>query len=278
MREVIRAYQDAVTKAVRKYDGFVAGFRGDGVLVYFGYPNAHEDDAERAVRAALELVPAVGAIKVAVPLNTRVGISTGLVVVGDLIGSGDTQERNMVGDTPNLAARLLALAEPDSVVLSEETRGMLGGFFELEDLGPRPLKGIEQPVRAWSVLRSKSVESRFEALHGAALTEFSGREDELQLLLKRWAKAKSGEGQVVLISGEPGIGKSRLTAALMEEIADEPHTRLSYFCSPQHTDSAFYPVINHMERAGGLCAWRQRGGEARQARQDCSRPIRSHRT
>ena len=252
LRGVIRAYQDAVTKAVRKYDGFVAGFRGDGVLVYFGYPNAHEDDAERAVRAALELVPAISAIRAIVPLSTRVGISTGLVVVGDLIGSGDTQERNMVGDTPNLAARLLALAEPDSVVLSEESRGMLGGFFELEDLGTRPLKGIEQPVRAWSVLRSKPVESRFDALHGAALTELSGRDDELQLLLKRWQKAKSGEGQVVVLSGEPGIGKSRLTAALMEAIEQEPHTKLRYFCSPQHTDSAFYPVINHLERLAGF--------------------------
>ena len=252
LRAVIRAYQEAVSKAIRQYDGFVAGFRGDGVLVYFGYPNAHEDDAERAVRAALDLISAVGTIPSAAPLETRVGIATGLVVVGDLIGTGDTQERNMVGDTPNLAARLLALAEPDSVVIADETRGMLGGFFELEDLGPRPVKGIEHPVRSWAVLRSRAVESRFDAMHMAALTAFSGREDELDLLLKRWRRAKDGEGQVVLISGEPGIGKSRLTAALMEETGAEPQARLRYFCSPQHTDSAFYPIIAQMERAAGF--------------------------
>ncbi|PKP68241.1 MAG: guanylate cyclase, partial [Alphaproteobacteria bacterium HGW-Alphaproteobacteria-5] len=229
LRAVIRAYQEAVTKIVRAYDGFVAGFRGDGVLVYFGYPQAHEDDVERAVRAALELVPAVSTIKAAEPLKTRVGIATGLVVVGDLIGSGDTSERNMVGDTPNLAARLLALAEPNSVVIADEAREMLGDFFDFEDLGLRHVKGIEHPVRSWTVMNPRAVESRFEAMHGAVLTEFSGREDELQLLLKRWSKAKTGDGQVVLISGEPGIGKSRLTAALMEEIASEPHVRLRYF-------------------------------------------------
>jgi len=252
VREVIRAYQEAVTRAVKHYDGFVAGFRGDGVLVYFGYPQAHEDDTERAVRAALELVPAVSAIQSAEPLKTRVGIATGLVVVGDLIGSGDTSERNMVGDAPNLAARLLSLAEPNSVVLADEAREMLGDFFDFEDLGLRHVKGIEQPVRSWAVMKPRAVESRFEAMHGAALTEFSGRDDELQLLLKRWQKAKTGEGQVVLISGEPGIGKSRLTAALMEAIPCEPHARLRYFCSPQHTDSAFHPVIGHLERGAGF--------------------------
>ena len=173
-------------------------------------------------------------------------------MVGDLIGSGDTQERNMVGDTPNLAARLLALAEPNSIVIADETRLMLGDFFDFEDLGLRHVKGIEHPVRSWMVMSPRAVESRFEALHSAALTEFSGRDDELALLSKRWIKAKGGEGQAVLISGEPGIGKSRLTAALMGEIANEPHTRLRYFCSPQHTDSAFYPVIHHMERMAGF--------------------------
>jgi len=252
LRGVIRAYQEAVTKIVKQYDGFVAGFRGDGVLVYFGYPTAHEDDVERAVRAALELVPAVGALHSAEPLKTRVGIATGLVVVGDLIGSGDTSERNMVGDTPNLAARLLSLAEPNSVVLADEAREMLGDFFDFEDLGARHVKGLEQAVRSWAVMKPRTVESRFDAMHGAALTELSGREEELQILLKRWQKAKTGEGQVVLISGEPGIGKSRLTAALMVAIGEEPHTRLRYFCSPQHTDSAFYPVINHMERLAGF--------------------------
>ena len=251
-RDVIRAYQDAVTAIVRTYDGFVGGYRGDGVLICFGYPLAHEDDVERAVQAAIAIVAAVGEIEAAQPLQTRAGIATGRVVVGDLIGSGDTQERNMVGETPNLAARLLALAKPDSVVISDETRKMLGGFFELEDLGLRHVKGIDEPVRSWTVMNPRAVESRFDALHTAALTEFVGREDELQLLLKRWRKAKGGEGQVVLISGEPGIGKSRLTAALMDEIATGPHARLRYFCSPQHTDSAFYPVIGQLERAAGF--------------------------
>ena len=225
---------------------------GDGVLVYFGYPQAHEDDAERAVRAGLELVPAVGALKTHAPLQTRVGIATGLVVVGDLIGSGASQEQAIVGETPNLAARLQGIAEPNSVVIAESTRKLLGNLFELEDLGAKDLKGIAGPVRAWAALRPASVESRFDALHASGLTELVGREEELEILLRRWSKAKGGEGQVVLLSGEPGIGKSRLTAALLERLATEPHTRLRYFCSPQHTDSAFYPIISQMERAAGF--------------------------
>ena len=195
--------------------------------IYFGYPQAHEDDAERAVRAGLELVAAVGALKTHAPLQTRVGIATGLVVVGDLIGSGASQEQAIVGETPNLAARLQGVAEPNSVVIAESTRKLVGNLFELEDLGPKDLKGISGPVRAWAALRPASVESRFEALHASGLTELVGREEELELLLRRWSKAKTGEGQVVLLSGEAGIGKSRLTAALMERLADEPHTRLA---------------------------------------------------
>ena len=230
----------------------MAKYMGDGVLVYFGYPQAHEDDAERAVRAGLELVAAVGALKTHAPLQTRVGIATGLVVVGDLIGSGASQEQAIVGETPNLAARLQGVAEPNSVVIAESTLKLVGNLFELEDLGAQNLKGIEGPVRAWVALRPSSVESRFDALHAGALTELVGREEELELLLRRWSKAKSGEGQVVLLSGEPGIGKSRLTAALLERFAAEPHTRLRYFCSPQHTDSALYPIISQMERAAGF--------------------------
>ena len=225
---------------------------GDGVLIYFGYPQAHEDDAERAVRAGLELVAAVGALKTHAPLQTRVGIATGLVVVGDLIGLGASQEQAIVGETPNLAARLQGIAEPNSVVVAESTRKLVGNMFELQDLGAQELKGMSGPTRAWAALRPSSVESRFDALHAGALTELVGREEELELLLRRWSKAKTGEGQVVLLSGEPGIGKSRLTAALMERLAPEPHTRLRYFCSPQHTDSALYPIISQMERAAGF--------------------------
>ena len=225
---------------------------GDGVLVYFGYPQAYEDDAERAVRAGLELVAAVGALKTHAALQTRVGIATGLVVVGDLIGSGASQEQAIVGETPNLAARLQGVAEPNSVVIAESTRRLVGNLFELQDLGAQDLKGIVGPVRAFAALRPSSVESRFEALHASGLTELVGREEELELLLRRWAKAQTGEGQVVLLSGEAGIGKSRLTAALMERLATEPYTRLRYFCSPQHTDSALYPIISQMERASGF--------------------------
>ena len=252
LREVISAYQKCVAETVQRFGGFVAKFMGDGVLIYFGYPQAHEDDAERAVRAGLELVAAVSDLKTPAPLQTRVGIATGLVVVGDLIGSGASQEQAIVGETPNLAARLQGVAEPNSVVIAESTRKLVGNLFELQDLGAQDLKGIGGSVRAWAALRQAPVESRFEAFHASGLTELVGREEELEILLRRWSKAKRGEGQVVLLSGEPGIGKSRLTAALLERLATEPHTRLRYFCSPQHTDSALYPIISQMERAAGF--------------------------
>jgi class 3 adenylate cyclase/predicted ATPase len=252
LREVISAYQKCVTETVQRFGGFVAKYMGDGVLVYLGYPHAHEDDAERAVRAGLELVAAVSALKTHAPLQTRVGIATGLVVVGDLIGSGASQEQAIVGETPNLAARLQGVAEPNSVVIAESTRKLLGNLFEIEDIGAQDLKGISGRVQAWAALRPSLVESRFDALHASGVTELVGREEELELLLRRWSKAKTGEGQVVLLSGEAGIGKSRLTAALLERLASERHTRLRYFCSPQHTDSAFYPIIRQMERAAGF--------------------------
>jgi class 3 adenylate cyclase len=252
LREVISAYQKCVTETVGRFGGFVAKYMGDGVLVYFGYPHAHEDDTERAVRAGLELVAAVSGLKSRVGLQTRVGIATGLVVVGDLIGSGASQEQAIVGETPNLAARLQGIAEPNSVVIAEDTRKLLGNLFELEDLGAKDLKGITGSVRAWAAMRPASIESRFEALHASGLTELVGRDEELEILLRRWSKAKTGEGQVVLVSGEPGIGKSRLTAALFERLAAEPHTRLRYFCSPQHADSAFFPIISQLERAAGF--------------------------
>jgi class 3 adenylate cyclase len=252
LREVISAYQKCVADTVQRFGGFVAKYMGDGVLVYFGYPQAHEDDAERAVRAGLGLVANVGDLKTHAVLQTRVGIATGLVIVGDLIGSGASQEQAIVGETPNLAARLQGIAEPNGVVIAESTRKLVGNLFELEDLGAKDLKGVEGSVRAWAALRPSSVESRFEALHASGVTELVGREEELELLLRRWSKATTGEGQVVLLSGEPGIGKSRLTAALMERVAPESHMRLRYFCSPQRTDSALFPIISQMERAAGF--------------------------
>jgi hypothetical protein len=252
LREVISAYQKVVAQTVGRFGGFVAKYMGDGVLVYFGYPQAHEDDAERAVRAGLELGAAVSGLKTHAALKARVGIATGLVVVGDLVGSGASQEQAIVGETPNLAARLQGVAEPNTVVIAESTRKLLGTLFELEDWGAQNLKGITGRVPAWVALRPSSVESRFDALHADALTELIGREEELELLLRRWSKVKTGDGQVVLLSGEPGIGKSRLTAALLERLANEPHTRLRYFCSPQHTDSSLYPIISQMERAAGF--------------------------
>ena len=252
LREIISTYQKCTTETVRRFGGFVAKYMGDGILIYFGYPHAHEDDAERAVRAGLELITAVTSLKSPVQLQTRVGIATGVVVVGDLIGSGASQEQAIIGETPNLAARLQGVAEPNAIVIAESTRRLVGNLFELADLGPKELKGISGPVRAWSALRPASVEGRFEAFHASGLADLVGREEELQLLLRRWSKAKIGEGQVVLLSGEAGIGKSRLTAALLERLATEPHTRLRYFCSAQHTDSAFYPIIGQMERAAGV--------------------------
>jgi class 3 adenylate cyclase len=249
LREVISAYQKCVAETVSRFGGFVAKYMGDGVLVYFGY--AHEDDAERAVRAALELIEAVSALKAASPLKTRVGIATGLVVVGDLIGTGSAQEQAVVGETPNLAARLQGIAQPNTVVIAESTRRLLGSLFDLRDLGAQDLKGIDGPVRTWAALRASSVESRFEALR-TTTTPLVGRDEEIDLLLRRWEQVKAGEGCVVLISGEPGIGKSRIAEAVQEHLAVEPHTRLRFFCSPHHQDSALYPTIAHLERAAGF--------------------------
>jgi class 3 adenylate cyclase len=258
LREIIAAYHRRVAKVVARYGGFVAKYMGDGALAYFGYPQAHEDDAERAVRTGLKLaatISRVGAGGVEVePLQVRVGIATGLVIVGDLVGAGEAQERGIVGETPNLAARLQVLAEPNGVVIRASTRRLLGDLFEVRDLGAVEVKGFAAPVPAWQVLRESRIESRFEALHSAAaLTPLVGREEEIELLLGRWQRARSGEGQVVLISGEPGIGKSRLIAALQDRIVDEPqHARLRYFCSPYHQNSALHPVIAQLERAAGF--------------------------
>ena len=251
LREVISGYQKCVAQTVQRFGGFVAKYMGDGVLVYFGYPQAHEDDAERAVRAGLELIAAVTALASPASLQTRVGIATGLVVVGDLIGSGEAQERGIVGETPNLAARLQGIAEPNTVVIAESTRKLLGSLFELQDLGAMEVKGISEPVRAWAAARPSLVESRFEALR-TATTPLVGRDEEIELLMRRWAQAKAGDGCVVLISGEPGIGKSRIAETMQERLGAEPHTRLRFFCSPYHQDSALYPAIAQLERAAGF--------------------------
>jgi len=247
LRDILGAYHRCVADTVAHFAGFVAKYMGDGVLIYFGYPEAHEDDAERAVRAGLAVVDAVGHLATPEPLNVRLGIASGLVVVGDLIGAGAAQERGVVGETPNLAARLQALATPGALVIADSTRRQIGALFAVEDLGPRPLAGFAEPQRAWRVFGESGVVSRFEALRSQA-APLVGRDEELDLLLRRWQQAKVGEGQVMLISGEPGIGKSRLTAALSERIESEPHTRLRYFCSPHHQDSVLYPFITQLER------------------------------
>ena len=249
LREVIGAYHGCVEKVVARFGGFVAKYMGDGVLVYFGYPQAHEDDAERAVRAGLALVGATGELEAPERLRVRLGVASGLVVVGDLIGSGAAQERGVVGETPNLAARLQALAAPDTLVISESTRRQIGALFEIEDLGPQPLAGFGEPQRAWRVVGESGLLSRFEALRAASLTPLVGREEEIDLLQRRWRRAVSGEGQVVLICGEPGIGKSRLAAALRERLEGEDLTRLRYFTSPHHQESALYPFVAQLERA-----------------------------
>jgi class 3 adenylate cyclase/predicted ATPase len=247
-REVIAAYHSAVADVVRSFDGFVAKYMGDGILVYFDYPQAHEDDAERAVRAGLGSVDAVSRLD----LQARVGIATGLVVVGDLIGEGSAQEQSVAGETPNLAARLQALAESGAVVIGAATRRLLGDLFECRDLGAIDVKGISAPVPAWQVLRPSAVASRFEALRGSALTPLVGRDEEIDLLLRRWTRAKADDGQVVLVSGEPGIGKSRITAELEGRLRTEPHIRLRYFCSPYYQNSALYPFVEQLGRASGF--------------------------
>ena len=251
MREIMSAYHHRCAEVISKSGGFVAKYMGDGVLAYFGYPQAHEDDAERAVRCGLALVEAACRIQTShgATLQVRVGIATGVVVVGDLIGEGAAQEQGVVGETPNLAARLQTLAEPGQVVIAPSTRRLTGGLFEYRDLGRVVLKGLADPIQAWQVLAASAVQSRFEAQHETSLAPLVGREEELELLLRRWNQASQGEGRVVLLTGEPGVGKSRLIAALQERLQSQPHVRIRYFCSPQHTDSALYPIINQLERA-----------------------------
>src|SRR5215467_1288881 len=256
MRAVIDAYHATCARITRTYDGFLAEFRGDGILAYFGYPLAHEDNAERTVRAALDIVAIVARLETHAgePLAVRIGIATGLVVIGDLSRQGALREHAVVGETPNLAGRLQALAEPGTVVVGASTRRLLGDLFRLRDLGLHEVKGIAERVAAWAVEGISDSESRFEAVRTVRLPDLIGRDDEINFLLDRQRLAWNGEGQIVLISGEPGIGKSRLVAALAERIDGEPHTRLRYQCSPYHTNSALHPFIAQLERAAGFKA------------------------
>jgi len=258
LREVLRAYQEICAEVTGRYDGYIAKYIGDGLLVYFGYPQAHEDDAQRAVRAGLEIVVSVAGLseRIREPLNidlaVHLGIHTGLVVAGEM-GAGDTREEMaIVGETPNVAARLEGLAEPGSVLISESTHNLIEGLFVCENLGPQSLKGISKPVDVYRVQGETDARSRFEAVASRGLMPMVGREQEMALLLDRWEQAKGGEGQVVLLSGEAGIGKSRIVEMLRDGVGAEDHVRLRYQCSPYHTNSALHPIIDQLERAGGF--------------------------
>ncbi len=259
MRDLVGAYQDVCQSAIKRYDGYVARYAGDGVLAYFGYPQAHEENAERSVRAGLAIVDGMRLLnrrlaERRVELNVRIGIATGTVVVGDVIGEGASQESAVLGETPNVASRLQALAQPNTVVIAPETRRLAHEYFEYRDLGEQNLKGIAAPVQAWEVLRERATELRFGMRQGAGTTPLVGRSEELALLLRRWGRAKDGEGQVALLSGEPGIGKSRLAQALCESIAAEPHNLIRYQCSPYHTNSALHPIAEQIRRMAGIDA------------------------
>ena len=249
MRIIISSYHKAAAKAVQDYDGFVAKYMGDGILAYFGYPKAHEHDAEHAVQAGLAITEVAPTLENAFgeTLHVRVGIATGIVVVGDIVGSGELGERDVVGDTPNLAARLQGIAKPDSVVIAEATRRLIGDLFQLSDLGTQELKGIASETRAFEVVRARSVESCFEAMRGA-LTPLVGRDEEIELLLHLWGKAKDGEGQVVLLSGEAGIGKTRLVEVLKQRARVQPSACSEFRCSPEHRSTALYPVVEFLQR------------------------------
>ena len=250
--EVIAAYHKCTADVVTRFGGYVAKYMGDGVLVYFGYPEAHEADAENALRAGLALVDSVAKLFAEGRHQIRIGVATGLVVVGELVGTGTAQERNVVGETPNLAARLQSSAAPNTVVIAATTRRLAGEHFDYEAIEPTTLKGFQEPISAWRVLRERTIASRFEAIRAASLTPLIGREEEMELLLRRWQQIKDGEGRVVLLSGEPGIGKSRLTAALENSLKPETRICLRYFCQPHHQGSALQPVLAHLAHAAGF--------------------------
>ena len=244
---VIRNYQATVATTIERFGGFIARYVGDGVLIYFGWPEAREADAERAVRAALAVISEIArAPNAGERLRLRIGIATGLVVIGEMIGTGEAKQQTAIGETPNLAARLQSLASDDGVVIDASTRHQIGRLFDCADLGHVELKGIPGPVQVWQVLKEAAVGSRFEALHDTVLTPLVGREEELELLLRRWAQVQTGTGRAVMIAGESGIGKSRLVAALEERLHGENYGRLRYFCSPDYSDSPLQPIIRQL--------------------------------
>lgn len=253
-RDLIRAYQNTCASVVARFDGFVAKLMGDGLLIYFGWPRAHEDDAERAVSAGLGILKAVQSMTAVKgrPPAVRIGIATGRVVVGDIVGEGASQEAAIVGEAPNLAARLQAIAEPNTIVISEATHGLAGGLFECTSLGARTLKGFGTPLAVWRVDASRPIESRFEATRMRSLTPFIGRDEEIAILERRWQRARRGEGQVVLLSGEAGIGKSRIVSAFRERLGAQSHTWLRYQCSPYYTNSALYPIVEQLALAARI--------------------------
>lgn len=254
MRTLIGAYHSRITEVIGPYQGIIARYMGDGVLVYFGYPQAHEDDAEQAVRAGLALVDAVAKLSTDTDaaLSARIGIATGVAVVGDRTGEGAARERAAIGETPNLAARLQTLAEPGTVLICPNTRRLTGGHFDYHDIGPQTLKGWAEPIPVWQVVGTSGVESRFAAMHKTKLPPLVGREEETDLLLRRWRHATQEEGRVVMLTGEPGIGKSHIALALDERLQSESHITLRYFCSAHHTNSALFPFISQLERAAGF--------------------------
>jgi class 3 adenylate cyclase len=251
LRELLRRYQDTVVSIAASHDGFVAKFLGDGALIYFGWPQAFEDQAERAIRTALETVQTIGEISLDgnFRLRARAGIATGEVVVGDIIGESANETDAVVGDTPNLAARLQGQAEPGQVVIDTTTCRLAGNAFEVEALGGRMLKGFTTEVGVWRIAGELAHESRFAAAHQAGLTRFTGRQDELDMLCDRWSRAWDGAGQIVLVAGEAGIGKSRLVEAFESSLARRPDIRWHFQCAPSQTSSALHPVIRHVQRA-----------------------------
>jgi predicted ATPase/class 3 adenylate cyclase len=256
VREALRTFHETIRADISRFGGMVAQYVGDGAVVFFGYPQAHEDDADRAIRSGLAAVAAVSKLVLlgSHAPKMRIGIATGLVVVSDVIGSGIRPSQDVTGGTPNLAARLQNIAEPNAIVIADSTRRLVGDLFECRDLGAVELKGFPEPIKAWRVLRESQIASRFEAMHLPNLTPMVGREVELALLLSRWQQASSGDGRVLLLSGEPGIGKSRMLRALEVKLQNEPHTLLRLFCSQHHQESALYPVISALERAAGFGA------------------------